>query len=103
MFAAASNSRPTTMPQLLTQIQCKFNPKRIILFGSWARGDARENSDIDLAFELDGHESLSWDEFYSLMLDEAETLHRLDLVRLDTVSGELKNHIDNFGVVVYER
>jgi predicted nucleotidyltransferase len=28
--------------------------KKIILFGSWARGDAREDSDIDLAVVLAG-------------------------------------------------
>ena len=26
----------------------RFDPERIILFGSYARGDARENSDVDL-------------------------------------------------------
>jgi predicted nucleotidyltransferase len=28
--------------------------KKIILYGSWARGEANENSDIDIAVVLDG-------------------------------------------------
>ena len=28
--------------------------KKIILYGSWARGEANENSDIDIAIVLDG-------------------------------------------------
>ncbi len=94
------HSRPETLPQLLRQIKSCFNPKRVILFGSWARGDARINSDIDLAFELDGQEKISWDDFYALMLEGAETLHRLDLVKLHSVSKEFRDHIEKFGVIV---
>lgn len=38
---------------LLDQVVSVFNPRRVILFGSWARGDAQADSDIDLVVELD--------------------------------------------------
>ena len=34
-------------------IASRFNPRRIVLFGSHARGDADEASDVDLLIEMD--------------------------------------------------
>jgi predicted nucleotidyltransferase len=47
---------PVTQPECLAEavrrIARQFDPLRIILFGSWARGDARPDSDIDLLVVL---------------------------------------------------
>jgi predicted nucleotidyltransferase len=40
-------------PELLDKVVAHFDPRRVILFGSQARGDARPDSDIDLLVELD--------------------------------------------------
>lgn len=37
---------------LADQIVKEFGPRRIILFGSFARGDARPDSDVDLLVEM---------------------------------------------------
>ena len=34
--------------EIVDRIAARFSPERIILFGSHARGDAREGSDLDL-------------------------------------------------------
>jgi predicted nucleotidyltransferase len=34
--------------EIVDRIATRFSPERIILFGSHARGDAREGSDLDL-------------------------------------------------------
>lgn len=37
-----------TIQQMADRIADRFKPERIILFGSWARGDATPDSDVDL-------------------------------------------------------
>jgi len=39
---------PPCLPEAIERIVRQFHPLRIILFGSWARGDARPDSDLDL-------------------------------------------------------
>jgi uncharacterized protein len=39
---------PAYLPEIIDRITRRFNPVRILLFGSWARGEARPESDIDL-------------------------------------------------------
>ena len=44
-------SQPTCLPEAVERIR-RFAPVRIILFGSWARGTARPDSDLDLLVVL---------------------------------------------------
>ena len=37
-----------TIDEMVKKIAQRFNPERIILFGSYARGEATEDSDLDL-------------------------------------------------------
>lgn len=72
--------------------------KRVILFGSRARGDNSERSDIDLA--VSGGDALN---FYYDLEEEAWTLLMFDVVNLDRrISDELRAEIDRDGVVLYE-
>ena len=45
-------AQPECLPEAVRRITRQFDPLRIILFGSWARGDARPDSDIDLLVVL---------------------------------------------------
>jgi predicted nucleotidyltransferase len=49
---SAQITQPACLPEAIERIVCRFDPLRIILFGSWARGDARPDSDIDLLVVL---------------------------------------------------
>ena len=40
--------------QIAKRIVDRFNPRRVVLFGSHARGEAGPDSDIDLFVELEG-------------------------------------------------
>lgn len=72
---------------------------RVILFGSRARGDNGERSDIDLA--VSGGRT----QLFSLMVDEeTSTLLKFDVVNLDgTVQRELRESIRKEGKVIYEK
>jgi uncharacterized protein len=45
-------TQPECLPEAVQRIARQFDPLRIILFGSWARGDARPDSDLDLLVVL---------------------------------------------------
>lgn len=72
--------------------------KQAILFGSRARGDNRERSDIDLAIK-GGNTA----EFIASADDEINTLLMLDIVDLGKpVQTELLAEISRDGVMIYE-
>lgn len=70
----------------------------VVLFGSRARGEYRERSDIDLA--ISGGDQVR----FALMVEEnAPTLLEFDFVSLDgPVSEELKVRVAREGWVLYE-
>lgn len=73
--------------------------KKVILFGSRARGDYRMKSDIDLAFE--GGDA---PRFILDVDEETYTLLSFDVISLDApVSPELRDSIRREGVVIYEQ
>lgn len=43
---------PPYLSEVVDRIVKKFHPQKIILFGSWARGSARDDSDLDLLVVL---------------------------------------------------
>ncbi len=76
----------------------KYNPKRVILFGSRSRGDNLKNSDIDIAVDID----LSFREKRKLKekLDLIAGLYKVDLVFFDEMSEDFKKHILKEGKVL---
>lgn len=82
----------------IIKIAQKNNIKKVILFGSRARCDNSERSDIDLA--VSGGNTL---DFYYDLEEEAWTLLMFDVVDLDKgISDDLKAEIDRDGVLLYE-
>lgn len=82
----------------IVQIAKKNAIKRVVLFGSRARGDNFERSDIDLA--VNGGNAL---DFQYDLEEDAWTLLMFDIVNLDRgISGELQAEIDRDGIVLYE-
>jgi uncharacterized protein len=51
-MSVQSVSQPACLSDAVERIVRQFNPLQIILFGSWARGDARPDSDLDLLVVL---------------------------------------------------
>ena len=77
----------------------RYELSRVILFGSRARGDQKERSDIDLA--VSGGNITG----FSLAVDEnTNTLLKFDIVNLDaSVQEELLQSIEREGVTIYEK
>ena len=77
----------------------RYGIRRVILFGSRARGDNREHSDIDLA--VSGGNVTE----FRLEIDEAvHTLLMFDVVNLDgPVQASLREAIEKEGVLLYEK
>ena len=79
----------TNMRRELTQ---RFTVKRIGVFGSFARGDRRAESDVDIIIEL---AEPTFDHYMDLKFRLEEVLQRpVDLVMADTVKPRLKPIIE---------
>ena len=87
--------------RVLTEIRSlarEHHVKRVILFGSRARGDFHRTSDIDLA--VSGGDIVS---FALDVEDRTWTLLKYDVVNMDQpVQEELKKSIEKEGVLLYE-
>lgn len=85
--------------QCIVTIAKKNNINKVILFGSRARGDNKERSDIDLA--------VSGGQIARFAIDVEEdipTLLFFDVVDLDKpVQPELLDAIEQEGIIIYEK
>ena len=77
--------------------------ERVWLFGSRARGDNFERSDIDLAVEAPRMRPYNWLKIKLDFEEEAPTLLLIDLVRWEEAAEDLREQIRDEGIVVYER
>ena len=72
-----------SIKKVLVPILEKHNIKYCYLFGSYARNEARENSDVDLLIDTD----ITGLAFFELVEEIRETLHKkIDLLRLCDLS-----------------
>lgn len=85
--------------RILSVLSKESTVKQAIVFGSRARGDARPNSDIDLAL-VGCNIPLS----LFTKLREAAGLYSLDIVRIEGLDNdELRSSIERDGVTIYGR
>ncbi len=87
---------------VVTLAKERLNPRRVILFGSRARGDFRETSDYDFAFDLDKRAKEEWSRFSLDVKDYARTLKGIDLVCINDVDKKFRDRILKEGIVLYE-
>lgn len=83
----------------ICDLAAQYGLRKVILFGSRARGDYKERSDIDLAVsggDISG---------FALAVDEeTDTLLQYDVVNLDCpVDEALLENIEKDGKVLYEK
>ncbi len=92
------------LKKYITLVRKGFSPKKIILFGSYARGDFTENSDIDIAVIVDKIEGDFLDLEFQLFKLRRNIDDRIEPVLLeenDDRSGFLES-ILKYGKVIYK-
>ena len=92
------NLDKTTVKKIKDTILQNSKIKKIILFGSRAKGTAKDSSDIDLSLVGDNLHFKDICEISS-KLDEINLPYKIDLVNYDKISNKkLKEHIDRVGI-----
>ena len=86
--------------QLINTINKQLNPHFILLFGSFAKGTARKDSDIDLAYFSDKQLS-SYERF--ILAGELAIVagHEVDLVDIKEIATVFTMQIFSEGVPIY--
>ena len=90
---------PERVTREITLFAQKHSVRKIILFGSRARGSNTERSDVDIAVYGGDFASFYWD-----IKENIHSLLMFDVINADTsISEELKKEIKRDGVVIYEK
>lgn len=77
----------------------QYGIRKVLLFGSRARGDFKRTSDIDIAVTGGDFERFALD-----VNEETSTLLEYDIVNLDReMQDELRESIEKEGLVLYEK
>jgi predicted nucleotidyltransferase len=94
----------STSDKLLLQQFFSGKPvKKAYLFGSYARNEADEKSDIDILVELDHSQPIGF-KFFAYR-DELEDLLKIkvDLVTADGLHPRVKPFVEKDKILIYER
>ena len=84
------------------QLAGNYGFRKIVLFGSRARGDHSSVSDYDFAFYGDNVSELD-KSCFSVEVEDVSTLKKIDIVFIDHLTpAELLNNISSEGVILYE-
>ncbi len=77
----------------------QYEIDKVYLFGSRARGDNHERSDIDLAFCGGIHT----DEFRECLMENLWTLLKVDVICLDEMPDSFVTEVEKEGIILYEK
>lgn len=83
----------------ISSFALKSSVKKVILFGSRAKGTNTDRSDVDIAVYGGDYDSFYWD-----IKEKAHSLLSFDIVDADRgISDDLKEEIERYGIVIYEK
>ena len=77
----------------------KYSVSNIVLFGSRAKGNNTERSDIDMAVYGGDFDGFYWD-----IKEKINSLLMFDIIQANSaISDDLKHEIEKDGVIIYEK
>lgn len=85
------------MESYLPRIRKLFSPQQVWLFGSRVRGDALEESDLDVIVVAASFEGVAWPERWSQILKRADVKHAIEF--LCYTPKEFKRKRKQLGIV----
>ncbi len=94
------NLEDESIEKIKTVLKNHYNIKKVILFGSRAKGNAKIGSDIDIAVI---GERITFREICRLgsEFDELNLPYKIDIVDYSSIKNQkLKEHIDRVGIVL---
>jgi predicted nucleotidyltransferase len=81
---------------------CRRRVNHLWIFGSVARGEERDDSDVDIVVELDPEARISLTSFVRLQLDLSDLLgHRVDLATWKSLRDHIVDDVKNDAVMVF--
>ena len=101
MIATVEAVLPASIRQVVEIGVRAVDPDKVILYGSRARGSAREDSDYDLAFVFPPDRRDRWVRFVVDLDDAAVTLLPVDLLNWNDASNSLRERICQEGIMLY--
>ncbi|WP_416148292.1 nucleotidyltransferase family protein [Salipaludibacillus sp. HK11] len=98
---AHSPLRDNILSQLreIVVTQLSSEKVRVYLFGSWARQEEKQSSDIDIAIEIERPiDSTKWNDFIE-KIEESTIPYRVDVVDLRHASPQLVEKVKEEGIL----
>ncbi|MCL2354340.1 MAG: nucleotidyltransferase domain-containing protein [Oscillospiraceae bacterium] len=90
------------MKDIIYIIATKYGIEKVVLFGSYARGEEHQNSDIDLL--IDKGELKGLFQFSAFKRELEETLQKpVDVVTKRAVSKKFLKNINGKEIILYEK
>lgn len=97
------NGLPNELIEQIVEIVLEHVPaKKIIIYGSRARGDFKRTSDIDIAVECYDVNSETGI-LNEILNEQLTTLLKCEVVNLKRISAKLRREILEEGLVLYEK
>ena len=91
-----------TIKELLEYFKSKPEVKKVVVYGSRAKGNFRNGSDIDFAVWADGKSA--YELRIEAELDDLETPYMFDVTDYKNLTHEgMKNSIDRDGMLFYKK
>lgn len=101
MFSVHFNRLPLSVQGIVKILVEKSNPKKVILFGSRAKQNFRNNSDFDIAVVGRICDEKTWNKILIAIEEDPLSLQTVEVVEYEKLQNPYKEAIDKEGVVLW--